>query len=82
LVIWIFIEKSITIIFFPFLTLEFFLEKLKNVHQKVKNGLEITTQNPKGQNWSLPLVRTFFQKMKKVPKRFKMVPKMEKMDKN
>ena len=68
--------------FFPFLTLEFFPEKLKNVHQIVKNGLVITTQNPKGQNWLLPLVRTFFQKMKTVPKRFKTVPKMQKMEKN
>ena len=34
-----------------------------------------------GQKWSLPLVRVFFQILKKVPKRFKTVPKMEKMEK-
>jgi hypothetical protein len=34
------------------------------------------------QKRSLPLVRTFFKKMKTVPKRFKTVPKMQKMEKN
>jgi hypothetical protein len=59
------VGKNITIEIFPILTLEVFLEKMEFCHFHVCDGLIITMKNPMGQKWVLPLVRAFFQKMKK-----------------